>query len=211
MDTRTASAGRPWRGRSPEQREDDRRRRLLDAGLQLFGTLGYAGTSVAAVCAAATVSTKNFYDHFQDREALLREVYDEQIASTADRLLLGLAVAPPEPRAKVEAGLGAVVGHHVADPRRTRILMLEIVGVSAALEQHRRAQIHAFAGAIVATHDELVDTGAPAIEGIGLLAVGLVGAINELLVEWLLREPRGDPSDVLAAMTRIVAATLAAE
>jgi hypothetical protein len=89
--------------------------------------------------------------------------------------------------------------------------MLEIVGVSAELERHRRAQIHAFAEAIVATHDELVAAGAPAVDGIALLAVGLVGAINELLVEWLLREPRGDAADVRAAMIRIVAATLDAD
>lgn len=211
MNTVAPAQGRPWRGQSAEQREDDRRRRLLEAGLELFGTAGYSATSVSAVCTAAGVSTKNFYDAFSDREALLCAVYDAQVASTADRLLLALAEAPPQPRAKVEAGLRAVVGHHAEDPRRTRVILLEVVGVSAELDRHRREKIHAFADAIVATYEELVEAGAPPIDDVELVAVGLVGAVNELLLEWLLRDPRGDPADVLTAMTRIVAATMAGE
>lgn len=37
-----------------------RYRLLLRAGLELFGTRGYAATSIAALCSEASVSTRNF-------------------------------------------------------------------------------------------------------------------------------------------------------
>ena len=43
--------GRPWRGQSPQERRDSRRRRLLDAALDLFGTTGYPATSLTALWA----------------------------------------------------------------------------------------------------------------------------------------------------------------
>ena len=50
-----ATTGRPYGGRSPEERRADRRRRLLDAALDRFGTTGYASTSITELCSSAGV------------------------------------------------------------------------------------------------------------------------------------------------------------
>ena len=41
----------------------------MEAGLELFGTLGYASTSVRAVSAAAALNSRYFYESFGSRES----------------------------------------------------------------------------------------------------------------------------------------------
>ena len=47
----------------------------MEAGLELFGTLGYARTSVRAVSAAASLNSRYFYESYRSREDLLYAVY----------------------------------------------------------------------------------------------------------------------------------------
>src|SRR6516162_9996711 len=66
---------RTYRGITPSARQADRRERLMEAGLELFGTLGYARTSIRAVSAAASLNSRYFYESFSSREDLLIAVY----------------------------------------------------------------------------------------------------------------------------------------
>ncbi|MGZ6827110.1 MAG: TetR/AcrR family transcriptional regulator, partial [Mycobacteriales bacterium] len=72
-----ADAGRVYGGRSEEERRADRRARLVAAGLELFGTEGWAGATIERLCAGAGVATRSFYEEFSSREALLRAVYED--------------------------------------------------------------------------------------------------------------------------------------
>jgi AcrR family transcriptional regulator len=54
---------------------DDKRRRILDAALQVFAARGYEGTSVPDVADAGGVATGTLYHYFRDKEALVNEVY----------------------------------------------------------------------------------------------------------------------------------------
>lgn len=198
-------AGRPWRGRSPQQRGAERRRRLLDAGLQLFGTQGYAATSLTALCATAGVSPRHFYEVFADREDLLRAVYDELVEENARRALAAVTRAELEVGPQVEAGLRAVVAFLTEDPRRARVVQLEVVGVSPALEQHRRDVVESFAELLAQRHRLLVAAGHVPPQPFDLIAVALVGAINEVLANWLLRDPRPAADDLLPPLARLFA------
>jgi AcrR family transcriptional regulator len=65
-----------------EQVAEDQRQRLISAMVALAGEYGYAATTVADVIGRAKVSRKTFYEHFDDREALLIAAFDT-IAPTA--------------------------------------------------------------------------------------------------------------------------------
>ena len=62
------------RGRG-RPRVDDKRRRILDAALRVFAKHGYDGTSVPEVAKAARVAIGSLYHYFDDKEALVNEVY----------------------------------------------------------------------------------------------------------------------------------------
>ncbi|HEX2038685.1 MAG TPA: TetR/AcrR family transcriptional regulator [Acidimicrobiales bacterium] len=66
----------PVKGQT-QKRGDDRRRKILEAALELFGKSGYNGTSLAAVAERVGISPPGILHHFQSKEALLLSVIDE--------------------------------------------------------------------------------------------------------------------------------------
>src|SRR5678816_3665327 len=54
---------------------DDKRRRILDAALGVFAAKGYHGTSVPEVADAAGVGVGTLYRYFEDKNALVNELY----------------------------------------------------------------------------------------------------------------------------------------
>lgn len=54
---------------------DDKHRRILDAALGVFAEKGYHGTAVPDVAEAAGVGTGTLYRYFENKEALVNEVY----------------------------------------------------------------------------------------------------------------------------------------
>lgn len=192
-----AAEGRPWRGQSPQERREARRRRLLDAALELFGTTGYAATSLTALCARAGVSPRHFYELYPGREQLMADLYDEIVLETARLVRAAHDAAPLTAEARVCAGLRAALEHQTSDPRRARVLQLEAIGVSPWLEQHRRRVLAMFAEATEEQYRLLVADGQCVDRPFRQVATALIGAFDELLVSWLLTEPRTPPADLL--------------
>ena len=80
--------GRRYGGADPTQRRERRRAALIAAGLDAFGTDGYANVSVKGICDLAGLTQGYFYESFTDRAALLVAVYDDCVdfvrAATVD-------------------------------------------------------------------------------------------------------------------------------
>lgn len=178
--------GRRYAGRDADERRAARRVALVAAGLDLFGSQGYAHVSVKQVCERARLTQRYFYESFADREALLTAVYDDVVAVVRDRTLAAVAAtaADGDVGDVAAAGLGAFVDCLTGDERSARVMLLEVVGVSPALEERRAGVIHAFADLVRAVAVERF--GLPADEERQTLAaVALVGAANQLLVDWV--------------------------
>lgn len=69
-----------WRGTSPDERADDRRERLITACLDIVGEHGSKRLAVRAVCRAANVSPRHFYESFADTDALLLATYERVVS-----------------------------------------------------------------------------------------------------------------------------------
>ena len=80
---------RSYGGVSADDRLAERRRRLLDAGLELFGTNGIAATTIADVCAQAGLTKRYFYESFATIDELAGAVFGE----VTDRLVQQVAPA----------------------------------------------------------------------------------------------------------------------
>jgi AcrR family transcriptional regulator len=181
---------RVYRGQSNDERREDRRERLVAAGLALFGTAGYAATSIEGICASAGVTARHFYEHFASREALLRAVYDGVVADTQRTVLRALTqAAGPEERAA--AGVRAFVHAYLEDSRRARIACVEVIGVSADFERHRRSVIHAFASVIQAQAEALAAEGRlERHRNYELAGIAMAGAVNEMMSDWIFRRDK---------------------
>jgi AcrR family transcriptional regulator len=200
---------RRYGGQSALARRAERRERLLDAGLDLFGTLGYAGTSIERLCTAAAVSTRNFYEEFGGREPLLLALHDrvmQRAVHAVTDALIDRADAPVTER--IEAAFRAYVSTTAGDPRWARLAYVEVIGVSAAVERNRAAWRDRWAALLVAEAQRAAARGEAAGRDYGLTAVAVVGALYELVRHWSL-EPEGLPLDaVIAEITTLVEAVV---
>lgn len=183
-----AAEPRNYAGMTSEERQARRRAQLLESGLELFGTRGYAGSSIRDVCLHAGLNRRYFYESFRTREDLLRAVYDEIVAEMVQTIFT--AVAGVEGLdAKVLAGMNAFWTMMTADLRKVRTLTIEVIGVSEDLERHRREARHNFADFFAGQADEISAARGRALRvDVSLMARALVAATMDLLVDWM----RGD-------------------
>ena len=198
------SGGRAYGGVPADERVAARRRRLLDAGLELFGTTGYHATTVRALCAEAGLTARYFYESFPSTEALLIAVYRHWTDHLHDRLATAIAeAAPTDPtdrgadEAVVRHALDAVFAS-IEDPRVLRVCWLEVLGVSPAVDETYITGIGRFddlVAGVLAARAPHVDP-----DRLHLLAVALVGAVIQTAVRWLL-DGQHQPREVLVDVT----------
>jgi AcrR family transcriptional regulator len=191
---------RPYRGVSPEDRSAHRRERLLEAGLQVFGTEGYANSSVRRICEVAGLNQRYFYESFETREELLASVYEEIVRRTRSSMIEAV-LATQGNEERVRAGLTAWWRTVTEDRRRARVLAIEVVGVSESLEQRRREIRHAFADFVV-----MQAAGAAAADSqLDPVVVGrsLVAAVIELVTDWLRSDIPYDVDGLVDQSTRM--------
>ncbi|WP_280273457.1 TetR/AcrR family transcriptional regulator [Nocardia wallacei] len=203
-DSSTASTGRRYAGLTPAERVRQRRAAILAAALELFGTTGYASSPVKQICRAAGLSERYFYESFADREDCLAAVYAGLAEDMRSAVLAAIQDAAPDLDAVTHAGLAAFIGYLTDDPRRARVDLIEVVGVSEAMEQRRHAVLAEFTDIIVATW--AASRAEPVTPQIRSMAVVLAGGVNHLLVDWLMTGRQQTPSDLIEACASIFSA-----
>ncbi|WP_320669157.1 TetR/AcrR family transcriptional regulator [Patulibacter defluvii] len=128
---------RPYRGISAEQRRADRRRRLLDGGLDVLAEVGVAGLTMTAVCARAGLTERYFYESFRDRDGLLRALSDQLADEVTDAIRGAIARAPRDLFAVSRAAILAAVQLLADDPRKARA-MRETLGTELVRERQEQ-------------------------------------------------------------------------
>ena len=110
-----------WAGLSPDDRRAGRRKLLVDAAYELIGRGDEGELSVRSVCREAGLHHRYFYESFPDTDELLGAVYDE-IYPQLRRTLTAATVGLLDDRARLRAGIRAVLDFSAADPRHGQIL-----------------------------------------------------------------------------------------
>ncbi|GAB2775869.1 TetR/AcrR family transcriptional regulator [Amycolatopsis magusensis] len=209
MPAKEQSPRRVYGGRSAADRRAERRGRLLEAGLELFGTEGYAASSIEKLCAAASVSTRNFYEEFSSREALLMAIHNQVIESAVGEVSTAFAETDDQPvTVRIERAVRAYITRTAADPRRAKLSYVEIIGVSPAVEAHRLAWRARWVQMLVSEAKRAVARGEAEEREFGLGAVALIGAVNELVFHWSTDGYQTPLDDVIAEVIRMAKAVI---
>lgn len=201
-----------WRGSTPEQRNDERRERLLAEGLEIFGTTGYHSSTVSGICSAAGVSTRTFYELFAQRADLIEAIYTQVV----DQIRADIDALPPPSLDGLEQwareAVGAVVGPLLADLRICQVVEIEVVGLTPQIEDRRRRANLAIAQALDAVQQVLAPNSRTSQADRELVGVFVVGGITEALVAYMRTPPRERRSadEVLDALTGIIVKILVA-
>ncbi len=201
-----AIQGRVYGGLSESERRADRRERLVDAGLELFGTDGWAGTTVERLCSVAGVATRSFYEEFPAREALLLAVYRHVMSEVLASLMPIAARTDLAPQERIREGVRQYVDLLTADPRRARVTHRE-VRLAGGLEADRQATALLFAEVIAAHTLQHADP-----VSARLLGLALTGAATEVLADWVNQpEPRPATGPMVETLVTLYVAALVHE
>jgi len=173
---------RSYGGISATDRIAERRRRLLEAGLQRFGADGYSATGVKAVCREAGVTDRYFYESFADREALFLAVFDEQTEALFAGTVAAVSAAGADPAAQLRAAIDTFLRALAADPRIPRVIFSEPAAVGPEAERHMRLTLRRFSALVSATaRTHLPDE---RDEMLTLIGLALVGTLERVVIEW---------------------------
>ncbi len=191
---------RKYKGLTAEQLREERRERLLSSALQLYAERGYANAPIELICSTAKVTTRHFYEQFRGREELLAALFRSLVGEASDVIRASLQDPSLDTPRQISHALRGFAHYMLEDPRRARILCLESVGVSDSMERMRRKLVHAFARLIADYANSLVAAGFIPARDYSMSAVAIVGAINELFVEWLVTDTGMDVDDLATEM-----------
>ncbi|RDI51162.1 TetR/AcrR family transcriptional regulator [Nocardia mexicana] len=203
-DSSTAPTGRRYAGLTPAERTEQRRAAILAAALELFGTKGYANSPVKQICQEAGLTERYFYESFADREDCLAALYSGIAEEMRAVTVAAVQEAAPDLDAVTRAGLAAFIGYLTDSPRRARVDLIEVVGVSEAMEQRRHAVLGDFTEIILATW--AASRGRAVTPHLRSMAVVLAGGVNHLLVDWLMGGRQQSPAELVEACATIFSA-----
>jgi AcrR family transcriptional regulator len=103
--------------------------------IDLSGSAGYHGVSVARLCAAAGVSTQTYYEHFADKEDVLVDAY--RACAEHMRARMRSALADGETSELPRLALSAVLDAVACDPDMGRLLLVEALSGRSRMSEER--------------------------------------------------------------------------
>lgn len=185
------------------------RERILQAALEVFAHKGYHRGIVDDIVRASGTSKGAVYHHFPTKEALFLALVDE----FSNHLATAVAEAVASRHgalAKVEGALQAVLQTFARHRELARILLLEAVSLGAAYEA-KRAEIHGrFAALIKGYLDEAVSEGSIPPLNTEVATLAWLGAVNEVVIQWLHTGQPGLATEVVPALTALLLRSIGA-
>ena len=173
---------RPYRGVAAPQRLAERRRRFLEAGLDLLGET-YDELTVRAICRQSGIATRHFYEAFADKDEFVAAVFDSVIGEIASTTQAAVAAVPPPEQNR--AGITNLVRTIGDDARIGRLLFDP--QLSNAILVRKRAELGGFFAVLAGQHAQTVLAREDSEDSDEIKAIAhfIVGGVNQTIHGWL--------------------------
>lgn len=206
MGTKPDHRGRVYGGENQEERQARRRQQFLDAGLEVFGTVGYRAATVRMLCKQAELTDRYFYESFDSTEDLLMSVYRQQcdvLAACILSALTGAAGDDDDLMRGVEAALDALF-QRVSDPRVARVVWVEVLGVSPRVDKMYNETMDGFASLVMdIARQRRANLGTEDPNEIRMVGLAIAGAVSQCVLHWLLGGYRESRALMVSATSRV--------
>lgn len=193
----------PQGGKTRVRDKDATRERLLEAAEQVFAEKGYYGAVVDDIIRASESSKGGFYFHFPNKEAIFLTLIDMMVPKLEAAVARAIA-AEQDPIAQLDAALGTALDLFTRYRRLSKILLVEAAGLGRGVDQKLMQTRSRFA-ALIRTHlDRAVTSHAIAPLDTELASWACFGAINEIVVRWLVTRQPERLESVLPELRRML-------
>jgi len=171
---------RPYRGVDAADRVAQRRRRLLEAGLDLLGgPTEPPELTVRMICGCAGLTLRYFYESFTDKDEFVAAVFDWVLGDLAATTQAAVSAAPLRERNR--AGMASLIRSIATDARIGRFLVSSRANAVLARKQ-------AETGALLATlygRNVTEALGVPSSDRSKATAHFAVGGVVQIVNTWL--------------------------
>lgn len=199
MATRSGRYG----GRSAAERAAERRERLLDATLAVWGRDGGPRVTMTRICAEAGLTERYFYQEFANLDAALVAVLDRvgtEIEERGRAAVDEVERAGGGPTERVRAAVDAFVQILTDDPRKGRVAIVESAGLDAV--RPRRAELlRLFAHLAGEDAAELYPEEAWTAHEQEMVGLLFIGGVAQLVTGWLDGTLAATPDEIVDAAT----------
>ena len=168
---------------------------LLTAAISVYSERGFRNSSVKAVCEAAGLTERYFYENFANSEDLLVAAASASMEHMIEVLSAKAAGVARDDRLRT-----IMFGYFAAlreQPAHARAFLVEIRGISPTVDSYLESAVETFAALIA---DARLD-GLSRIDR--LAAIGAVGAIAHIALDWIINDFNAPIEDVVSAACRL--------
>ena len=194
----------------PSRDKDATHQRLLHAAERVFAQKGYHGAVVDDIVREADSSKGGFYFHFPNKQAIFLSLLDAlvpKLAASVDRAI----ARESDPVAQLDAALTTVLETFSRHRRLSKILLIEAVGLGQGFDERLMRTRGQFA-ALIQTHlDRAIAAGATTDLDTEIVAWAWFGAINEIVVRWLVAGQPARLEDALPTLRALLLRSVGAD
>lgn len=201
---KSAHKERQFKGLSLAERQHIRREKLIEAGIETYGTQGFFTVTVKDVCQQAKLTERYFYESFKKNEDLFHTIFLRLIEQLQQTTLQAIMQATPQPQNMIEAGLSALLKFLKNDPRLARIIYIDAMLVQ---ELHNQATIQETMARFDQMIQAFVISSMPHMQHrqneIALISTGLNGYVTQIAIRWVMEGFKQPLEDVLFACSSV--------
>jgi AcrR family transcriptional regulator len=191
---------RQFKGLSLSERKQQRREKLIEAGLEAYGTHGFFSVTVKDICNEAKLTERYFYESFKKSENLFQTIFLQLIDQLQQNVMQAIVQASADPKKMIEAGLTALLTTLKNNPRMARIIYIDAMLVQ---ELHNQATIHETMSRFDRMIQAFVMASMPHIkiseDEISLVASGLNGYVTQIAIRWVMSGFKQSMEEVLSS------------
>ena len=197
---KTMTKERQFKGLSMAERQQARREKLIEAGIQAYGTHGFFSVTVKDICTEAKLTERYFYESFKKSEHLFQTIFLKLIDELQQNVMQAMMQASSDPKKMIEAGLTALLTTLRDNPRMARIIYIDAMLVQ---ELHNQATIHETMGRFDRMIQAFVMLMMPNLsrsaQEISLVSTGLNGYVTQIAIRWVMSDFKQSMEEVLSS------------
>ncbi|MEQ1370064.1 TetR/AcrR family transcriptional regulator [Acinetobacter schindleri] len=197
---KTMTKERQFKGLSMAERQQARREKLIEAGIQAYGTHGFFSVTVKDICTEAKLTERYFYESFKKSEHLFQTIFLKLIDELQQNVMQAMMQASSDPKKMIEAGLTALLTTLRDNPRMARIIYIDAMLVQ---ELHNQATIHETMGRFDRMIQTFVMLMMPNLsrseQEISLVSTGLNGYVTQIAIRWVMSGFKQSMEEVLSS------------
>ena len=191
---------RQFKGLSLTERKQARREKLIEAGIEAYGTHGFFAVTVKDICNEAKLTERYFYESFRKSDELFQTIFLKLIDQLQHNVMQAIMQASTDPRKMIESGLTALLTTLKDNPRMARIIYIDAMLVQ---ELHNQATIHETMLRFDRMIHAFVMLMMPHIDRsereISLVATGLNGYVTQIAIRWVVSGFKQSMQEVLSS------------